>query len=155
LGGFAGRSSLRTWLYRIATNACLSALERRPPRGLPDARSAAANPAAPPPPPAEEALWLDPAPPDLWADGPIGPEARCGARESVAIAFLAALQNLPPLQRAAVVLKDVLGWSAVEVAELIETSTAAVNSALQRARATLEERRDRLEAAPDLDPEDQ
>jgi RNA polymerase sigma-70 factor (ECF subfamily) len=140
--GFEGRSSLRTWLYRIATNACLDALEKRPARTLPGFTEEKSDPGRPLPPPTEEANWLTPAPDALFTE-PSGPDARYSLRESVALAFLAALQHLAPRQRVVLLLRDVLGWQAAEAAELLEMTVVAVNSALQRARATLEELRDR------------
>jgi RNA polymerase sigma-70 factor (ECF subfamily) len=140
--GFEGRASVRTWLYRIATNVCLDALEKRPARTLPWLTEERSDPARPLPGPVEEAQWLTPAPDALFAE-PSGPDARYSLRESVALAFLAALQHLPPRQRAVLLLRDVLGWQAAEAAELLEMTVVAVNSALQRARATLEERRER------------
>ena len=135
---FRGRSSLRTWLYRIATNACLDALERRPRRVL-AADVAPADPAAPDL--AEADLpWLQPFPDAMLEavpDDAAGPEAAAEASETIELAFLAAIQHLPPRQRAVLVLRDVLGWSARETAALMETSVAAANSALQRARETL------------------
>jgi RNA polymerase sigma-70 factor (ECF subfamily) len=131
---FEGRSSLRTWLYTIATNRCLNALrerERRP-------RAAAA--------PREsygEIPWLQPYPDQLLegiADSEPGPEARYEAKESVALAFVATLQQLPPRQRAVLVLRDVLGFHAEEAAEMLGSSRASVNSALARARSVLSER---------------
>ena len=139
LSGFEERASLRTWLYRIATNRCLNALRdrgRRPPRVAP-------IPEPPEPTRRSEPLWLEPYP-DVLLEGvgqvSLGPEARYEAAESVALAFVAALQHLPPRQRAVLVLRDVLGFRAVEVADMLETSEAAVKGALQRARAALEER---------------
>ena len=135
---FRGRSSLRTWLYRIATNACLDALERRPRRVL-AADVAPADPAAPDL--AEADLpWLQPFPDAMLEavpDDAAGPEAAAEASETIELAFLAAIQHLPPRQRAVLVLRDVLGWSARETAALMETSVAGANSALQRARETL------------------
>jgi RNA polymerase sigma-70 factor (TIGR02960 family) len=136
---FDGRSSLRTWLYRIATNRCLNALRakrRRPPR---------VDPIAEPPEPTRrgEPIWLEPYPDallDTVADASPGPEARYELREAVGLAFVTALQHLPPRQRAVLVLRDVLGFRAAEVADMLETSEAAVKAALQRARATLETR---------------
>ena len=143
-GEFEGRSSLRTWLYRIATNACLRALEnssRRPlPSGLgapgedPDAPLAVARPEVP---------WLQPIPDALVSAGPADPADIVASRQSVRLALIAALQYLPARQRAVLILRDVLGWRAAEVADLLGTSTAAVNGMLQRARARLEQ------AAPD------
>jgi RNA polymerase sigma-70 factor (TIGR02960 family) len=146
---FDGRASLRTWLYRIATNRCLNALRDRGrrPREVP----AMAEP--PEPTRRTEPIWLEPYPDaliDAVADASPGPEARYEFREAVGLAFVAALQDLPPRQRVVLVLRDVLGFRAAEVAEMLETSEAAVKSALQRARATLETRlqaRDR-ERAP-------
>jgi RNA polymerase sigma-70 factor, ECF subfamily len=129
LGSFEGRTSLRRWLYRIATNACLNALEREPRVVL---FPAGEEPTAP----LTRISWLQPYPDALLPDE--DPQARLDLRESVALAFLAAIQHLPPRQRAMLLLFDVLGWSAAEIADLLETSVAAVNSGLQRARATLD-----------------
>jgi RNA polymerase sigma-70 factor, ECF subfamily len=141
--GFQGRSLFRTWLYRIATNASLNALARRQRRVLPpDVAPATADPRAAPtwrP----ELPWLQPAPDRLLepaAPGDTQPDAVVVARETIELAFLAAIQHLPPRQRAVLLLRTVLGWSAKEVAELLETSVPSVNSALQRARATLRTR---------------
>jgi RNA polymerase sigma-70 factor, ECF subfamily len=138
---FRGRSSLRTWLYRIATNACLDALQRRSRRVL-AADVAAADPAT-----TDlgevDLLWLQPYPDDLLVEIPdeaAGPVAAAEAKETIELAFMAAIQHLPPRQRAVLILRDALGWSARETAALMETSVAAANSALQRARATLQER---------------
>jgi RNA polymerase sigma-70 factor (ECF subfamily) len=134
LGTFEGRTSLRRWLYAIATNACLNALEREP-------RVVLFPTSGDDPPPIARIDWLEPYPDSLLPDPAGGdPQARLDLRESVALAFLAAIQHLPARQRAMVLLFDVLGWSAAEIAELLETSVAAVNSGLQRARATLETR---------------
>ncbi len=131
--GFEGRSSLRTWLYRIATNVCLTALEdkqRRPlPTGLGAPSSLAGEPLVTP----EEVLWLEPVPDSLIAD----PAQQAVDRETIRLAFIAALQHLPARQRAVLILRDVLRWRAAEVAEALEISTAAVNSILQRAHAQL------------------
>jgi RNA polymerase sigma-70 factor, ECF subfamily len=136
--GFRGRSSLRTWLYRIATNACIDALERRPRRRL-AADVAPADPEAPDF--AEtDVPWLQPYPDALLDEIPdesAGPAAVAESRETIELAFMAAIQHLAPRQRAVLLLRDVLGWSARETAELMESSVAASNSALQRARATL------------------
>jgi RNA polymerase sigma-70 factor (TIGR02960 family) len=137
LDNFDARSSLRTWLYKIATNRCLNHLrdiERRPPQ-------LGAGLVAPTR--VGEPLWLEPYPDELLAglaDDAPGPEARLELREGVALAFVTGLQHLPPQQRAVLVLRDVLGFRAGEVAEMLESSEAAVTSALQRARATLETR---------------
>ncbi len=133
---FEGKSSMRTWLHRIATNTCLTALEGRQRRPLPTGLGApSADPTA------ElleraEVPWLEPLP-DL-ADDPADPSVVVGSRESVRLAFVAALQHLSPRQRAVLLLRDVLQWKAAEVAEAVGTTTVAVNSLLQRARAQLE-----------------
>jgi RNA polymerase sigma-70 factor (ECF subfamily) len=146
---FEGRSGLRTWLYKVATSACLDALDKKTSaRLLPFDMGPAHDPRAPFGAPRLEPVWLEPCPDDVWADAPVSPEAKYGARESVALAFLAMLQLLPPKQRAVLVLRDVLGWQAAECAELLELSVAAVNSALQRARDTLATRDDARPHAP-------
>jgi RNA polymerase sigma-70 factor (TIGR02960 family) len=138
LDQFAERSSLRSWLYRIATNRCLNALRdsgRRPP---PAARSDLPVPTR-----VTEPLWLEPYPDSLLDGVPDvapGPEARYEAKEAIALAFVAGLQHLPPRQRAVLVLRDVIGFPAAEVAAMLDTTEPSVNSALQRARATLEAR---------------
>ena len=138
LAGFAGRSSFRTWLHRIATNVCLDAIGDRGGRVLAPQRGPAASADTPLPAPIEEPIWLEPFP-DAWlGDAAAGPDTRYAARESVAIAFMTAIQLLPARQRAALLMRDVAGMSAEETAEALETSVAAVNSALQRARATLD-----------------
>jgi RNA polymerase sigma-70 factor, ECF subfamily len=137
---FRGRSSVRAWLYGIATNACLDALEQRGRRLLPPAVTGPADPLAPPPPPASEVGWLEPYPDrllDELADTSDGPHETSVARETIELAFLVAIQHLPPRQRAVLILRDVLGWSAREVAASIDTTLIAANSALQRARETL------------------
>jgi RNA polymerase sigma-70 factor (ECF subfamily) len=140
--GSDGRFSFRAWLYRIATNACLDVLRRRPRRVVPTEVAAAGDPAAPPSPPAD-LPWLQPYPDRLLepiAPAEDEPGAVVVARETIELAFLAAIQHLPPRQRAVLILSDVLGWSAKETASLLEASVASVNSALQRARATLRDR---------------
>src|SRR5262245_15391423 len=141
---FEGRSSLRNWLYRIATNACLNALASRAVarRLLPEALG---PPAGGPPDggPASEGAWLEPYPDAALEGVPAvapGPEARYEMHEAVQLAFVAAIQHRPPRQRAVLLLHDVLGWSAAETAGLLESTVPSVNSALQRARATLERR---------------
>jgi RNA polymerase sigma-70 factor (TIGR02960 family) len=138
LGRFEERASVRSWLYKIATNRCLNALRdsgRRP---------AAAGYRWPTPPPEPtrrtEPLWLQPYPDVLLDDLPDttpGPEARYESREALALAFVAGLQRLPPRQRAVLVLRDVLGYPAAQTADMLQASEVSVNSALQRARATL------------------
>ena len=139
---FEGRSSLRSWLYTIATNACLNAIEKRPKRVLPVDYGPAADPHDGPGEPLVESVWVEPYPDETLGleDGFAAPEARYEQRESVELAFVAALQNLPPNQRAVLILREVLGFSAREVAQSLETTTASVNSALQRARAAVDER---------------
>jgi RNA polymerase sigma-70 factor (ECF subfamily) len=146
LAGFEGRASLRRWLYRVATNTCLNAVGRRRPRVLPTDMGPAASLGEAPAGPLFDPVWLDPCPEIAWmAAPPAGPGARIGARESVTLAFLAAIQNLPASQRAVLLLRDVLGFSAAQTAETLDLSVAAANSALQRARATLAARRERLD----------
>jgi RNA polymerase sigma-70 factor, ECF subfamily len=134
LDRFEGRSSLRSWLYRIATNVCLDQLDGKERRARPMDLGPASEPVfenlhTP------EVPWLQPVPDSLVAD----PAEAVASRETIRLAFVAALQHLPPRQRAVLILCEVLRWKASEVAELLETSTASVNSALQRARATLEQ----------------
>jgi RNA polymerase sigma-70 factor, ECF subfamily len=131
--GFKGQSSLRTWLYRIATNTCLTSLEGRQRRPLPTGLGAPNSDPAGELVDRSEVSWLEPLP-----DESTDPSNIVGSRESVRLAFVAALQHLSPRQRAVLVLRDVLQWKAAEVANAIGTSTAAVNSLLQRARAQLD-----------------
>jgi RNA polymerase sigma-70 factor (ECF subfamily) len=135
-------SSLRAWLYRIATNACLDVLRNRPRRILPPEVAPAADPAVPPSAPTD-LPWLQPYPDRLLepiAPAQEEPGAVVVARETIELAFLAAIQHLSPRQRAVLILRDVLGWSAKETASLLDASVASANSALQRARATLRDR---------------
>jgi len=141
IDGFEGRAQLRSWLYRIATNGCLDAIRRRPRRAMPFEHGAPADPLAPLAPPDGEIAWLEPAPASLWQAAPASPEASFSARESVQLAFVVALQHLPATQRAVLILREVVGWSAAEVATLLGSTVASVNSALQRARATLDAKR--------------
>jgi len=140
LGGFQGRASVRAWLYRIATNRCLNALRdsgRRPQPRQPTRPTFD----APEPTRRAEPTWFEPYPDTLLADLPDtapGPEARYESREALALAFVAGLQRLPPRQRAVLVLRDVLGFHAAEVADMLDSTGASVNSALQRARTTLD-----------------
>jgi RNA polymerase sigma-70 factor (ECF subfamily) len=142
LGAFEGRSSLRSWLYTIATNVCLNAIEKRPRRVLPVDYGPASDPHTGPGEPLVESVWVEPYPDEIIGveDGYAAPEARYEQREAVELAFIAALQNLPANQRAVLILRDVLGFSAAETGESLETSVPSVNSALQRARKTVEER---------------
>jgi RNA polymerase sigma-70 factor (ECF subfamily) len=134
---FEGRSSLRTWLHSIATRACLTALESRGRRPLPTGLGAPDVDASDPLVQRPEVPWLEPVP-DALTDAD-DPAAVVTARQSIRLAFVAALQYLPPRQRAVLILREVLAWKAAEVAELMQTTTAAVNSMLQRARAQLDE----------------
>jgi RNA polymerase sigma-70 factor, ECF subfamily len=142
LGSFEGRSSLRTWLYRVTWTACMDTLEKKSARSLVVDSGPPADPREPVPPPGSDE-WIGPCPASLYADDAPSPEARYSARESVALAFLAALQLLPPRQRAALLARDVLGWSAEECADMLGSSVASSNSALQRARQTIDERASR------------
>jgi RNA polymerase sigma-70 factor, ECF subfamily len=137
---YAGRSTVRAWLYRIATNACLDALQRRPRR-----------------PQGGEVPWLQPYPDELLegiAEPNAEPDAQVVAKETIELAFMVAIQHLPPKTRAVLILRDVLDWPAKDTAALLETSIAAVNSALQRARAGLKQHlpERRAEWAPGADP---
>jgi RNA polymerase sigma-70 factor (ECF subfamily) len=134
LDSFEGRASLRSWLYTIATNVCLRMLERRPKRLLPLDYGPAADPREPLRPVLVEQEWVEPYPTALL------PDASYEEREAVELAFIAALQLLPPRQRAALILREVLGFSGAEVASALETSPESVYSLLQRARATLDGR---------------
>jgi RNA polymerase sigma-70 factor, ECF subfamily len=141
LARFEGRSSLRSWLYRIATNACLRAIERRPKRVLPIDYARAADPHDGLADPVSEPIWLEPYPDaNLGLQGAAGPDARYEQREGVELAFIAALQHLPARQRAVLILRDVLGFSARETAEVLETTPVSIDSALQRAHKTVDER---------------
>jgi RNA polymerase sigma-70 factor, ECF subfamily len=142
LSGFEGRRSLRPWLYKIATNVCLHAIAKRPKRVLPIDYGGPADVDAGPGNPVVEPIWLEPYPDAELGleDGYAAPEARYEQRESVELAFIAALQHLPARQCAVLILREVLGFSAREVAESLDTTAASVNSALQRARKAVEER---------------
>jgi RNA polymerase sigma-70 factor, ECF subfamily len=142
LARFEGRSSLRSWLYTIATNTSLNLISRRPKRVLPIDYAPAADPHGGPGIPVAESVWMEPYADDKFGlqDGLAGPEARYEQRESVELAFVAALQHLPANQRAVLILRDVLGFSAKETAETLETTVASANSALQRARVAVEEK---------------
>jgi RNA polymerase sigma-70 factor, ECF subfamily len=142
LDRFEGRSSLKSWLYTIATNTCLNQIEKRPKRVLPIDYGPAADPHGGPGEPVVESVWVEPYPDELIGveDGLAGPEARYEQREAIELAFVAALQLLPANQRAVLILREVLGFSAQEVADALDTTVASVNSALQRARKAVEER---------------
>jgi len=134
---FKGQASLRTWLYRIATNACLDALKKRQPRTLPVTVAPAADPLLPLAPAWAESTWLEPYPDSWLAEATEDPAARYSRHESVSLAFLTVLQLLPPRQRVILLLSDVLDWHASEISDLLSISLSAVNSALHRARVTL------------------
>jgi RNA polymerase sigma-70 factor (ECF subfamily) len=133
--GFQGRSSVRTWLYRIATNACLTAIERRGRRPLPSGVGAPGEDPRAPVRPAPDVPWLQPMPGAWLGETPGDPAAVAAARAGTRLALVAAWQYLPARQRAFLILRDVLDWPAAEVADLLGTSTTAVNSGLRRARA--------------------
>ncbi|HJZ62304.1 MAG TPA: sigma-70 family RNA polymerase sigma factor [Miltoncostaeaceae bacterium] len=137
---FEGRSSVRSWLYTIATNASLRAIERRPRRVLPFEAGPAEEVAGRVREPLAEVAWIEPYPDQEVGDGLAGPEARYEQRESLELAFIAAMQHLPARQRAVLIMRDVLGFSGADVAETLETTPAAVYSALQRAHRTVDER---------------
>jgi RNA polymerase sigma-70 factor, ECF subfamily len=156
---FEGRSSLRAWLYRIATNACLDALDGRARRVLPHGVAAASDPDAAVA-PANDIPWLQPFPDRSWEPaGPTAdePEGVVVAKETLELVFLAALQHLPPRQRAVLILCDVVGWPAQQTASLLDGSVASANSALQRARATMRAHlpEGRLDWAPATEPTEQ
>ncbi|MFI8213915.1 sigma-70 family RNA polymerase sigma factor [Streptomyces werraensis] len=152
---FEERSSLRSWLYRIATNVCLDMLsagnKRARPMDLTESTPLARAALSPRP----DHTWLEPMPDDRVLPTPADPAEAAVAKESVRLAFMAALQRLPAKQRAVLILREVLAWKASEVAELLGTSVASVNSALQRARATLAERREPGADAAVADPLDE
>ena len=141
LARFEGRSSLRSWLYTIATNACLKAIERRPKLVLPIDYGPATDPHDGPAEPLVESVWIEPYPDERLSvdDARAAPEVRYEQRESVELAFIAALQHLPARQRAVLILRDVLGFSARETAATLETTPPGVDSALQRARKAVDE----------------
>jgi len=136
---FEGRSSLRTWLYKIATRTCLTALESRSRRPLPTGLGAPSSDAGDTLVEQPEIPWLEPVPDAMVGAEGSDPATIVTSRESIRLALVAALQHLPPRQRAVLILREVLNWRAAEVAELLGTTTAAVNSALQRARAQLDQ----------------
>ena len=136
---FEGRSSMRTWLYRIATNVCLTALEGKQRRPMPTGLGAPSEQPEAPLAENHEVPWLQPVPDSLLGGDRSDPASIVASKESMRLALIAALQHLPPKQRAVLILRDVLKWKASEVAEQLEISTAAVNSALQRARAQIEQ----------------
>ena len=146
--GFEGRAALRSWLYRIATNVCLTMLGASQRRARPMDLQPPSSADRPLPPALPEATWIEPMPDARVVPSGGDPAEVALARESVRLAFITALQRLPPRQRAVLILREVLRWRATEVAELLETSVASVNSALQRARATLSETAPNADATP-------
>jgi RNA polymerase sigma-70 factor (TIGR02960 family) len=149
LDGFEGRASIRTWLYRIATNRCLNARRSASRRAAKEWNMPAVEP--PEPTGFGEIPWLEPYPDSLLeggADAPLGPEARYAQTEGISLAFVTALQVLPPRQLAVLILRDVLGFHASEVADMLDTTVDSVNSALKRARAGLQRSADEREPAP-------
>jgi RNA polymerase sigma-70 factor (ECF subfamily) len=154
--GFEGRSTVHTWLYRIATNVCLDFLERRRPRDMPPQLALAIEPGEAPP-PASDLVWLDPYPERLLASiasEDDDPEIAVASKETVELAFLAAIQHLPARRRAVLILRDVLGWSAKETASALGLTVPSVNSASQRARTTMRQHlpRRRVEWSPAANP---
>jgi RNA polymerase sigma-70 factor, ECF subfamily len=153
---FESRAALRSWLYRIATNVCLDMLSGRQRRARPMDLGPAREPVEANRTTLPEVTWIQPAPDELVVSEGADPAEVTAARETVRLAFIAALQNLPPRQRAVLILCEVLRWQASEVAELLETSVASVNSALQRARATLKANKvSASDAPPSVDDADE
>jgi RNA polymerase sigma-70 factor, ECF subfamily len=148
LPGFEQRASFRTWLYKTATNVCIDALEKRDHRSLPMQLGAAVQPTDPIGPPRFDPIWLQPCPAEFYASAELSPAAHYDRRQSVALAFLVAIQLLPARQRAVLILHDVLGFQAAECAGFLDLTTAAVNSSLQRARGTLGAQERELSPAP-------
>ncbi len=151
---FEGRSSVRSWLYRIASNVCFDMLKGRRRRAMPIDIMEVGHADGPVAPPTAETMWIGPVPDSRVIESGGSPAEEVEARESVRLAFVAALQLLPPRQRAVLILREVLKWKASEVAELLDTTVVSVNSALQRARATLADRNlTTLDANDVVDPE--
>jgi RNA polymerase sigma-70 factor (ECF subfamily) len=146
-GSYRGESGLRTWLHRIATRVCLDAIDRRGRRVMPEQLGGPAEAGSPPAPPTNEIRWLEPLPDWYLADASLDPAALYSLRESVSLAFTAALQALPARQRAVLLLRDVLAWRASEVAEVLDMTEPAVTSALNRARSSLKGRAEADKAA--------
>ena len=152
--GFEGRSALRSWLYRITTNVCRDMLQGRERRATPMDLGPARPASSPLPDPLPEVTWIEPIPDGRVLPSGGDPAEVAELRESIRLAFVAALQHLPPQQRAVLILREVLRWKASEVAELLDTSVASVNSALQRARASLSAHGDDERAPqPEMDEE--
>jgi RNA polymerase sigma-70 factor, ECF subfamily len=155
LDRFEGRASLRSWLYRIATNVCMDMLNSRQRRARPMDLGPAREPVVENLNTLPEVTWIEPVPDGLAVPMDGDPAEVLQARETIRLAFVAALQHLPPRQRAVLILCEVLRWKAAEVAELLETSVASVNSALQRARATLEANEVSADTPPSVDQADE
>jgi RNA polymerase sigma-70 factor (ECF subfamily) len=153
---FRGDASVKTWLHRIATRVCLDQLRRRSSRSAPGHIGSSANPGEPPAAPTGEISWLEPIPTTELGDASVDPESAYTLAESVKLAFVAALQTLPPKQRAVLLLRDVLGWSAAETGVALETSVPAVNSALHRAREQLRQtyHGSGIDSFPGAEPQD-
>ena len=152
LGRFSGGQYFRAWLYKIATNVCLDALEKRARRVLSPASFPPSDPTDGIAPAISEPIWLEPFPDSRLPEAALGPEARYSLRESISLAFLAAMQWLPPRQRVILILCDVLDWRAREAAQLLEITVAAVNGLLRRARSTMAGKYTAREPAGRLDP---
>ncbi len=148
---YAGRASFRAWLYKIATNACLDALDKRPRRAVPVTRQTVSTLDEPIPADVNEPVWLEPYPDDWLVGESVNPEGEVAAREHITLAFIAALHLLPPRQRAVLILRDVLDWQASETADLLDMTVSAVKSALHRARETLGKREIPANVTPALD----
>jgi RNA polymerase sigma-70 factor (ECF subfamily) len=146
---FEGRASFRAWLYKIATNACLDVLERHPRRSLPVSVCAPSDPQAALPAPIFDPVWLDPYPDELLVSREANPEALYEKREKISLAFMVALQVLPPRQRCALILSDVLDWGPAEIAGLLDITLSAANSLLYRARKMMSQsEKSRVPAVP-------
>jgi RNA polymerase sigma-70 factor, ECF subfamily len=148
---YAGRAPFRAWLYKIATNVCLDALDRRPRRTVPVTRGAASTLDEPIPADVNEPVWLEPYPDEWLPADDLNPEKRLSAQENIRLAFIAALHLLPPRQRAVLILRDVLDWQASETADLLDMTVPAVKSALHRARETLAKHEIAGKVTPPLD----
>jgi len=145
---FEGRAAVRSWLYRIASNVCFDMLKGRKRRAMPIDLMPVGSARGPVEPPTAESMWIGPIPDGRIMPAEGDPAEEAVTRESVRLAFVTALQHLPPRQRAVLILREVLKWKATEVAELLDTTVVSVNSALQRARATLADRDVTMHDAP-------
>lgn len=152
--GFEGKSSVKTWLYTIATRVCLDMIDKRKRRISPVSAGPAADPGSPPAGGPNDISWLEPLPGDYLTDESLDPAAAYSSAESVKLAFIAALQTLPARQRAVLILRDVLAWSAAETADALDMSLGAANSALHRARQTVTEQAGDRDPVAQQDPDD-